>query len=100
MRKLRKIVLGLVLVYVLLVAGLLVVMREPIVFGKVMSKIPEKAIMVVPFRRLWFIARAGRLQVGDLAPEFNLVTADGKERFNLASLRGQKPVVLIFGSYT
>ncbi len=39
-------------------------------------------------------------QVGDLAPDFTLKTQDGQKTFNLASFRGNKPVVLTFGSYT
>jgi peroxiredoxin len=56
--------------------------------------------MVIPFKQMWFLARAGRLQVGDPAPEFSLPTADRKARVRLSSFRGHNPVVLIFGSYT
>jgi hypothetical protein len=38
--------------------------------------------------------------VGGLAPDFTLKTRDGKSSFTLASSRGKKPVVLIFGSFT
>lgn len=37
---------------------------------------------------------------GDLAPTFELLTADGKTRVGLKAFRGKKPVVLVFGSYT
>jgi hypothetical protein len=37
---------------------------------------------------------------GDVAPDFTLKTADGKGEVALASFRGKRPVVLIFGSYT
>ncbi len=57
-------------------------------------------MMVVPFKQLWFFARAGHLQVGERAPDFNLPTADRQARVQLASFRQQKPVVLVFGSYT
>jgi hypothetical protein len=86
--------------YAGLLAGLLVVMRQPAVFGKVMSKLPEPLLRVVPLKQLWFLARAGRLQVGDLAPDFSLPTADRKARVRLSSFRRHKPVVLVFGSYT
>ena len=56
--------------------------------------------MVIPFKQLWFIARAGHLKVGDPAPDFNLPTPDKKAQVQLSSFRRQKPVVLIFGSYT
>ena len=49
-------------------------------------------------------AEAGRhpetLRKGDQAPDFTLRSPDGKSAFHLAELRGVKPVVLIFGSYT
>jgi len=57
-------------------------------------------MMVVPFKQLWMFARAGHLQLGDPAPDFSLPTVDRKARVRLASFRGHKPVVLVFGSYT
>ncbi len=38
--------------------------------------------------------------VGDVPPDFNLKRMDDEERVQLSSFRGQKPVALIFGSYT
>jgi len=38
--------------------------------------------------------------VGDPAPDFTLPSLDKKSEVTLASLRGSKPVVLVFGSYT
>jgi peroxiredoxin len=37
---------------------------------------------------------------GDKAPDFTLETLDGRRKVNLASYQGNRPVVLIFGSYT
>jgi hypothetical protein len=37
---------------------------------------------------------------GDVAPEFDLPRLDGGGTIRLASLLGEQPVVLIFGSYT
>jgi hypothetical protein len=37
---------------------------------------------------------------GDIAPDFELRDADGQNPVRLSDLRGQKPVALIFGSYT
>ncbi|PYT13731.1 MAG: hypothetical protein DMG59_19590 [Acidobacteria bacterium] len=56
--------------------------------------------MVLPFERLWLQARAGKLQVGETAPDFSLKTPDHGSTVRLSSFRGQKPVVLVFGSYT
>lgn len=39
-------------------------------------------------------------KVGDLAPDFELFDLNGKNPVRLSDLRGQKPVVLIFGSFT
>ena len=40
------------------------------------------------------------IKVGDLAPDFELPTKDGDRKIRLSSFQNQKPVVLIFGSYT
>ena len=39
-------------------------------------------------------------KVGEMAPDFELKTADGKRSVKLSSFRGKQPVVLIFGSFT
>lgn len=38
--------------------------------------------------------------VGELAPDFTLISRDGHGKLTLADNRGKRPVVLIFGSYT
>jgi hypothetical protein len=65
-----------------------------------MARVPEPLMLLVPFKQLWFIARAGNVRVGDLAPNFGLPTPDRKARVELAAFRGHRPVVLVFGSYT
>jgi len=40
-----------------------------------------------------------KVDVGDPAPDFSLKDLDGKE-VKLSSFKGQKPVFLVFGSYT
>ena len=42
----------------------------------------------------------GALKVGDEAPTFKLKSLDGESETDLAEFKGEKPVVLIFGSYT
>ena len=69
-------------------------------FGMFMSKLPMPAYFVIPFETLWFRARAGSVNVGDAAPDFELTTVDKSQTVRLSSLRGSKPVVLVFGSYT
>ena len=44
--------------------------------------------------------RAGGPDAGQEAPDFSLQTLDGEKTVTLSDLRGKKPVVLIFGSYT
>src|SRR5439155_20860302 len=100
MRTVQRIAVVLVVLYASLLAGLLAVMRDPTLFGRVMRRVPEPAFVVIPFKRLWFMARAGRLKQGDAAPDFDLPAHDQKSRVRLASFRGREPVVLIFGSYT
>lgn len=100
MKRFKKTIWYIVLLYAGLLVALLLIMRKPEVFGKVMSKVPEPLMMVFPFKQLWFVARAGHLKVGDPAPDFSLPTADRGARVRLSAFRRHKPVVLIFGSYT
>jgi hypothetical protein len=87
-------------VYLLLVGGLAIAMRQPpAVFGRVMSHVPFPMFFVLPFEPLWMSARAGNLKPGDAAPDFSLATLDRASRVRLSQLRG-RPVVLVFGSYT
>ena len=100
MRKFRKFAVTFVVVYLALSACLVAIMHRPILFGEMMRHVPGPMMMLVPFKPLWFFARGGRLKVGDPAPGFTLPVADRQSFVSLASFRGQKPVVLIFGSYT
>jgi hypothetical protein len=100
MRIWLKVLIAGVIVYGGTVGALFHIMHTPETFGKVMRHVPWPAMMLVPFKQLWFAARAGTLKVGDPAPDFDLSTADRKSRVQLSSFRGQKPVVLVFGSYT
>jgi hypothetical protein len=40
------------------------------------------------------------LLVGDKAPDFSLETLDGSRTVSVRSYQGNRPVVLVFGSYT
>ena len=48
----------------------------------------------------WTRARAGTVNVGYAAPDFRLPTVDRRSAVQLSSFRGDRPVVLVFGSYT
>jgi hypothetical protein len=101
MRTLVKALVVVAVVYVVILGGLFAIMYQPpAVFGHVMSKVPDLAFMVFPFKQMWFVARKGHLNTGDQAPDFSLQTADRNARIQLSAFRGQKPVVLVFGSHT
>ena len=46
------------------------------------------------------IRSEGSLRVGDLAPDLELASADGNGNVRLSTLFAEKPLVLVFGSYT
>ena len=95
-------VLGLVGLYLALVGAVaLLMLQPPERFGQIMKHLPMPVIWaLVPGPRIWMWAREGKLREGQPAPDFALSTPDGSNRVTLSSHRGQKPVVLIFGSYT
>jgi hypothetical protein len=75
--------------------------QDPETFGRVMAKMPGPVpFLLFPFETFWMHARAGKLQVGDGAPDFSLLKLDKTERVQLSELNKQQPVVLVFGSYT
>lgn len=74
--------------------------QPPEVFGRVMARMPMPAYFLFPFETMWIRARAGHVQVGDVAPDFTVKTLETKEPVQLASLWTDKPIVLVFGSYT
>jgi hypothetical protein len=102
----RKLILGSLIVLIIAYVSFGVFIwrsmnRPPEAFAKVMSKMPGPVVfMLFPFETLWTHARAGTLNVGDVAPDFSLVTLDKTGRVQLSALNRQRPVVLIFGSYT
>jgi len=79
------------------------VMRQPPEhFARVMARIPGPIpFLILPFETLWMRARAGTLQAGSPAPDFSLMKLDKTAQVQLSSLTAQqRPVVLVFGSYT
>jgi hypothetical protein len=42
----------------------------------------------------------GKLHAGDDAPDARVLALDGKQRFHLRERMQQRPLVLVFGSYT
>ncbi|MDX2151133.1 MAG: hypothetical protein SFV54_10390 [Bryobacteraceae bacterium] len=83
------------------IASIYWAMRQPPDrFGAFMKHVPMPAMMVIPFEPLWMSARAGTLKTGDAAPDFTLPTVDRTEQVRLSEVWRERPVVLIFGSYT
>lgn len=74
--------------------------QPPEVFGHVMAKMPMPGYFVLPFETLWMRARNGQLSVGDTAPGLAVKKLEDHTPTDLASLWVEKPVVLVFGSYT
>jgi AhpC/TSA family len=100
-RRAGRMAAGLLVVYVIFLAGMFWAMRQPPArFGKIMSHFPMAAMVAVPFEPMWNVARGGALRVGDAAPDFSLPRADHTAEVTLSAFRGKQPVVLFFGSYT
>ena len=89
-------------VYLLLTAAVTAAMLQPPDrFGQIMRHVPAPLVWgVLPGPRIWLWARRGALAEGQQAPDFTLPTSDRKGSVTLSSHRGQRPVVLVFGSYT
>ena len=103
MKWLRRGLLALVACYVFLFSAVGIAMRQtPARFGAFMRHMPAPVVWgALPAARMWMWARKGTLAEGDMAPDFSLRTAKQRsERVTLSSYRGEKPVVLVFGSYT
>ena len=101
----RKIIVGILAGlasgYGIAIIGLYAAMRQPPeTFGAIMSKVPMVAMIALPFEPLWMSARQGGLKAGDPAPDFSLPTLDGSRVVQLSAEVRERPVVLIFGSYT
>ena len=100
-RLLFKLCLGVVIAYLLFAGYILWAMRQPPeTFGRLMSRMPDAAYLILPFETMWPHARSGRLQTGDPAPDFSLLKLDKSDKVQLSVLSSRQPIVLVFGSYT
>ena len=96
-----RLVLIVLSMYLLMLAVLFgLMLLPPTRFAKAISGVPEPLFAVLPLEQLWLLVRTGHLKVGAVAPDFDLPTLDNTSRVRLSSFRGEKPVVLVFGSYT
>jgi hypothetical protein len=74
--------------------------KSPAEFSEWVNGKPTPLFAIIPFKPLWARARGGDLSAGDMAPDFDLETTDHSQRVRLSDFRGDRPVVLVFGSYT
>src|SRR3989442_8129653 len=87
--------------YLVILGGFLALMYQPPTrFAKAVAHLPEPFFGILLLEPLWLFARSGHLEVGKIAPDFRLQTPDRTSYVQLSSFRGEKPVVLVFGSYT
>jgi hypothetical protein len=101
MKWLLRILAVFVVLYAVSCAALYWLMRKPPEeFAAGFARLPMVSMMLLPFEPLWMRARAGDLDAGESAPDFELPTLDKSGRVRLSSHRGQRPVLLVFGSYT
>ena len=88
-------------IYGMVCAALFIAMRQtPDRFGAIMARVPMPAMMVLPFRPMWMLARAGNISEGEAAPDFSLLTLERNRTVRLSDEYRERPVVLVFGSYT
>ena len=102
MKWLLRSVGALVVVYVAMCGSIAWIMvQPPEQFARVIRHLPMPIVWgVLPGPTIWLWARKGTLAEGEPAPDFTLATHDRTGSVTLSSFRGQRPVVLVFGSYT
>ncbi len=102
MRKAGKLLLISGLTYLVVCLGVFLgMLQPPVAFSRAATYVPVSLMFAtLPLETLWKLARAGNLQPGDPAPDFQLPTVDKTGEVRLSSHRGVRPVMLIFGSYT
>lgn len=102
MKWLLRAVVAIGIPYLLLAGAVTAAMLQPPErFGQIMRYVPAPLVWgVLPGPRLWQWARQGTLIEGGSAPDFTLPMSNGQGRVTLSAHRGDRPVVLVFGSYT
>lgn len=73
--------------------------------GLVVAGVVTWALVTIGPNNVWGMLRydtrkEGALQVGDRAPDVSLLALDGRTRVALSERMGERPLVVIFGSYT
>jgi len=99
--RIAKVAASLAVLYLLALSGFYYAMKQPPeTFSRLMMHTGPVPFLLFPFETMWKQARAGALQVGNPAPDFRLSLLDGSGPVQLSTFRANRPVVLIFGSYT
>jgi hypothetical protein len=99
--RIGKTAAALAVLYSLMLGGFYYAMKQPPeTFSRVMMRVGPAPFLLLPFETMWKHARGGTLQPGGRAPDFRLPLLDGSGSVELSSFRANRPVVLIFGSYT
>jgi hypothetical protein len=104
MNRWHRVLLGCAVVVLVLYAAALGLIyhkmgQPPEAVGGFLKHVPMPLFALFPFESMWNAARGGTLEVGQVAPDFSLSTADRAATVSLSSFRG-RPVALVFGSYT
>ncbi len=76
-----------------------------LVLGVAMVGAATWALVTIGPSNVWGMLRydtrqEGALEIGDRAPDVSLLALDGRTRVRLSERMGERPLVLIFGSYT
>ena len=74
--------------------------QEPEQIARLLDRTPVPVFMGLPFVSMWNAARAGTLEIGAQATDFTLRNQSGDGTVTLSEHAGDRPVVLVFGSYT
>ncbi len=70
-------------------------------FGAVWTAFPRLGMRAKAMYWSYAMGRGeGALEVGDLAPDFELQRRGSPNMVRLSAFRGDRPVALVFGSYT
>ena len=94
----RLAVAALLLLAALCAAAFALYRQPPEVWSSVVAKAPGWAL--APTFPIMSYARKGSLEVGDPATDFELQTHDHSASVRLSDYQGDRPVALVFGSYT
>src|SRR5207245_10932594 len=74
--------------------------QPPETFGRVMSRMPGVAYVLLPYETMWTGARARHLKAGNAAPVFALTKLEKSGTGQRPALNTKQLIILVIGSYT